>query len=160
MHDELELIAELSIALLGFSGIVVSLGRSNFSAGGYASRISALLWTSGLAFVGSILPILKVPLMVSSVVLLVTSVLLLLWATRTFVLGGNLNRTNTIAPLLFGLLSPAVVVSGWLAYCLVADQDSLETSYLAVVGCWLILAASTFVRLVLALDFTKRSDET
>ena len=160
MIDQLGLLADLSIALLGFSGIVVSLGSTNFSEEGYSKRIAALLWGSLVAFIGSILPILNVPIVVASMLLISLSTLLLAWATRTFVLGGNLQRTDTIAPLLFGLLTPAIVVAAWLAYCVVFDRSMLEYAYLSVVGCWLIVAASTFVRLVLALDFKKRTDDT
>ena len=159
MIGQLELLAELSIALLGFSGIVVSLGRTNFSEEGYSKRIAALLWGSLVTFLGSILPILNVPILVASFVLITMSTLLLAWATRSFVLAGNLERTDTIVPLLFGLLTPAVVVTVWLAYCLVFDRNKLEYGYLSVVGCWLIVAASTFVRLVLALDLMKRADD-
>lgn len=155
MTDQLELLAELATALLGFSGIVVSLGRTNFSVAGYANRVAALLWASALALTGALLPILHVPLVWAAFILAGLSFLVLSWATRTFVLGGNLHRTDTIPWLLFALLMPSLATTGWLTYCLVFDRATLGISYLSVAGSYLLLAMSIFIRLVLAMDLAK-----
>ena len=51
-----ELLAELSIGLLGFTGVVSALGRSRLTAEVRAFRVGALVSYSSTSLLGSILP--------------------------------------------------------------------------------------------------------
>jgi len=86
----LELIAEMSIALVGFAGVVSALGRSRLSVATLSFRIRALLFNGVTAVVFSLLPIIlavhglseTVLWTVAAILLGITQVCTMIWAAR------------------------------------------------------------------------------
>ena len=56
-YSNLQVLAEVSVALLGFSGLTIVMGHSGFDQHGLAYRTQAMLYSSSLAFIGSLLPL-------------------------------------------------------------------------------------------------------
>ena len=150
----LELCAEISIGLVGFTGVVSALGRSRLPPAIRSFRILALLLYSVVALGGSLLPIVLLnhgistmtTWLVSAVSLVVAQIAIMVWAAIA------------VAPLLRDGLLPTLVarvvftifglVVLYLLYGIVFDRSSLAGIYLVGVSVSLALGVFHFVVLV------------
>jgi hypothetical protein len=66
-YTNLQVLAEVSVTLLGFSGITAIMGYSRFAQKGVKYRMQGLLYGSSLAFIGSILPLVGIPILPAAV---------------------------------------------------------------------------------------------
>jgi hypothetical protein len=154
-YSNLEILAEVSVALLGFSGLTIVLGRSRFNQHGVSFRIRGLLFTSSAAFVGSTMPLVGMPLLASILLLALTMSIMSVWSGReTFGRQSSSIQTN---PILFWALYPPYVLSMlalWLSPLLMPESNFAVLKF--AIGLNLLLAVTYFVRLILSMP----TDET
>lgn len=124
MNDmgDLETFAQLSVALIGFAGVVSALGKSQLHIDARAFRIRALLLYSAAALFGSLLPIVFASFELSATIVWVASTSLLtlalvgifLWLgviVRRLTSGGHLS--NALARSLRGIAILVIVLLIW-----------------------------------------------
>jgi len=78
-YTNLQALAEVSVTLLGFSGLTIVMGRSRFDQHGLAYRTQGMLYNSSLGFIGSLLPLLGIPISLGVIVMAVLMSTLALW---------------------------------------------------------------------------------
>jgi hypothetical protein len=81
-YTNLQVLAEVSVTLLGLSGLTAVIGQSKFDQRGVAYRTQLLLYTSSVAFVGSFLPLIGIPLILATIGMAASLTILLAWGTR------------------------------------------------------------------------------
>jgi hypothetical protein len=154
-YPSLEALAEVSVALLGFSGLSIVLGRSRFNPIGVAFRTQDLLFSSSTAFVGCIMPLVGIPLLASILSLAVAMSVFSVWAVR-WNLGRQASSIQVNPILLWALFPPFVLstLSLWLSPLLVPESNFAV--FKVAIGMNLFLAVAYFVRLILSIS----TDET
>ena len=149
-----ELFAEISIGLVGFTGVVSALGRSRLPPAIRSFRILALLLYSVVALGGSLLPIVLLnhglstmtTWLVSAVSLVVAQIAIMVWAAvavAPLLRDGLL--PNYIARVVFTIFGVVVL---YLLYGIVFDRSSLAGIYLVGISVSLALGVFHFVVLV------------
>ena len=78
-YTNLQALAEVSVTLLGFSGLTIVMGHSRFDQHGLAYRTQGMLYNSSLGFIGSLLPLLGIPISLGVIVMAVLMSTLALW---------------------------------------------------------------------------------
>jgi hypothetical protein len=146
-YTNLQVLAEVSVALLGFSGLTVVLGHSRFDQAGIKFRTQGLLYTSSLAFIGSLLPLVGVPVSLGATVMAALmsatfmSVLMTLFRADT--------PTIRVSPFLTWTTLPVYMISTLaLWFSIFALPEQLLFIYKLAIGCNLLLAVLYFIRLV------------
>lgn len=155
----LELFAELSIGLLGFTGVVSALGKSRLTAEVRAFRVGALLRFSSASLLGSILPIvlasysleIQTVWFVSSLVLISAIVGLSVWG---FISNAQLLASTKLLKML-GLLVLSIILStgAYLVYGIVRLPDNLGSVYLVALTTIFGLGVYHFCMLVSSIQF-------
>jgi hypothetical protein len=146
-YTNLQVLAEVSVALLGFSGLTVVLGQSRFDQAGIVFRTQGLIYTSSLAFVGSLLPLVGVPILLGAFAMAALMSAACMSVLRT--LFGASAPKFRISPLLTWTFLP-VYMSSTLAlwFSIFALPEQLLFIYKLAIGCNLLLAVVYFIRLV------------
>lgn len=146
-YTNLQVLAEVSVALLGFSGITAIVGHSRFAQQGVTYRMLGLLYSSSLAFIGSILPLIGIPMLPAAIVIAALNAAAVVWAgVMSF---GPARKEIQPHPVLVSIFFPiAVVVNSYLWWSIVASTERLLFAYQLQVGTLLLLATVYFVRLV------------
>jgi hypothetical protein len=143
----LQVLAEVSVALLGFSGLTVVLGQSRFDQAGIAFRTEGLLYTSSLAFIGSLLPLVGVPVSLSAIAIATLMSVACVSVLRTL-FGANA-PTIRISKFLTWTTLPVYMLSTLaLWFSIFALPEQLLLIYKLAIGCNLVLAVLYFIRLV------------
>ena len=154
-----ELLAELSIGLLGFTGVVSALGRSRLTAEVRAFRVGALVSYSSTSLLGSILPIVlvnqsleeKTVWFVSSLIFVAAILGIAVWA---FIFKAKLlASTRLLKTLAFLVFSIVIAVSSYLIYGLIFLPDSLGSIYLVALATIFGLGVYHFCMLVSSIKF-------
>jgi len=151
--ESLNLLAEISIALLGFSGLMVALGRSSFPEAGIYYRVAGLLGSASIALLASLLPIVNVPFSIAAWFVVLVSASFLSWSFVPFVVQGTATGSN-YALAWFNILLGAVITI-WLLLSLIPLTGKAEFAYVGLIGFYLFLGSVFFIRLVLSLNFNK-----
>lgn len=146
-YTDLQVLAEVSVALLGFSGITVVMGHSQFDQQGVAYRTRGLIFSSSMAFIGSIMPLVGVPIMLAAAVMAAAMSALCVWAGRT-ILGKNTETVPTNPMLTWTLLPVTAVSSLALWFSIFVYAENILFIYKLSIGCNLLLAVVAFVRLL------------
>ena len=142
-----EILAELSVALLGFSGLMIAFGHSRFREVSAAARIRSLVYTTSAALVASLLPLLNLYLPISAVLLVAMLTAHLIWGCRVFLFGEKPVSTN-LALVWFFMLANVPVIA-WLAISLLNQGASLGAAYVTGIGYFLLASIFNFGRFVL-----------
>jgi hypothetical protein len=150
----LEVLAELSVAILGFSGITVVLGHSKFDALSAGTRIQGLILSSGIALILSVLPIIGLHLAISSVLAIVLTLSFAFWAIWTIYRG--MFKANVWLTVFAVGVGAACCI--WLAYVLAVGRGNLIDPYIALVGFTLLQAAVFYIRVVLSINMAVKED--
>jgi hypothetical protein len=133
--DTLELLAELSIGLLGFSGVVSALGKSKLDIEVREFRVTALLTYSATAFVASLTPLLLASYNIATDALWMVAAALLLIVMP---IGPVVTASKYVAilrgdPFLRRIGPPIMIllliVWLYLAYVLFFGQEMLRATY-------------------------------
>jgi hypothetical protein len=155
----LELFAELSIGLLGFTGVVSALGRSSLSTEVRTFRISALLRFSSTSLLGAILPIVLASYSLKEGTVWFASSLVLVAAIFSIVFWGFvsnaklLTSTKLLKVLAFLVASIILTVTAYLLYGLVLRPDNLGSIYLVALSTMFGLGVYHFCMLVASIQF-------
>lgn len=131
----LELIAEMSIALVGFAGVVSALGRSRMSVATLSFRIHALLLNGVTAVVFSVLPIvlavhgLSETLLwtVVAILLGITQICTLIWAARRVSTLTDDEVPTVVRHIVFTIMTLVVL---YLSYGVGTQSEWLSAIYL------------------------------
>jgi hypothetical protein len=145
---DLELLAELSVAILGFSGITVVLGHSKFDALSASTRIQGLILSSGIALILSLLPTIGLNLALSSVLAIALTLSFAMWAVG-MIYRGNFKANIWLTLFFFGVGGACCT---WLTYVLIVDRSNLIHPYIALVGFTLLQATVFYIRVVLSIS--------
>ena len=155
-YPNLDVLAEVSVALLGFSGLTIVLGHTRFHHLGVAFRTRGLLYTSSSAFVGCILPLVGIPLPASVFLLALAMSFLSVWSGRaTF--GRQASSFQPHLILSWTLWPPFVLLTLalWLSPLLTPESNFAVFRF--AIGGNLLLAVVYFVRLILSVTTEETS---
>ena len=95
-YTNLQVLAEVSVTLLGFSGITAIMGYSRFAQQGVTYRMQGLLYASSLAFIGSILPLVGIPILLAAVSIAALGSAVIIWGGGRLV--GPAERCSLVKP--------------------------------------------------------------
>jgi hypothetical protein len=153
-YADLQVLAEVSVALLGFSGITAIVGQSRFAQQGVTYRMRGLLYSSSLAFIGSILPLIGIPILLAGVAMAAFNSAAIIWAgAMSF---GRSKKEIQPHPVLVSIFFPiAILVNLHLWWSILVLAERLFFAYQLQVGALLLLATVYFVRLVSSAFDTK-----
>jgi hypothetical protein len=148
-YTNLQVLAEVSVALLGFSGLTIVMGHSRFDQHGLAYRTQGMLYNSSLAFTGSLLPLVGIPISFGAIAMAVLMSIGSVWAgLRIF---GRSALAVKTSPLLNWIFFPMYLMSTlslWLSLFVLSEQALLI--YRLAIGCNLLVAVVFFIRLVIS----------
>jgi hypothetical protein len=142
-----EIFAEVSVAILGFSGIVAVIDDSNNTSPFVAARIRGLLLTSGIAAISALAPLTGLALTYCSILLIILIIASQLW-------GIWLMRQQAAKPswvIFFLSLIAMLAAVIWIVYGLVSEPEMLISGYIFTVSVMLLMSGLFFVRMVLAI---------
>jgi hypothetical protein len=151
----LELLAELSIAILGFAGLTAVFGHSKFDASSVTVRIRGLILSAGLAFAASVIPLIGVSLILSAAILLVATFATWYWMLKAINEGKFIHNPWITWPTSLIGIGCAI----WLCYALMSNSEILS-AYVAFTGYQLLLATAFYIRLVLSMEKVTKRDDT
>jgi hypothetical protein len=155
----LELFAELSIGLLGFTGVVSALGKSRLTTELRAFRVSALLRFGSTSLVASILPIVlgsyglmeQTVWFVSSLVLVSAIAGISVWG---FISNSRLLTSTMQLRVLASLVFTIVLgISAYLIYGLIYLPENMASIYLVSLTTMLGLGVYHFCMLVASIQY-------
>jgi len=146
--EVLGLFAEVSIAMLGFSGITLAFGRIYKRQKSLSVRTMGLLVTSGIAFLASITPIVGLPSVVASIILILLVGVSASWCIISVFRKPEHSSSVWLVCLVNGSLLCSV---GWLILALWSDGSSVNAPYMTTICLLLLAAALLFIRMILAM---------
>lgn len=155
-YSELQVLAEVSVAFLGFSGITAIVGHSRFAQQGVTYRVLGLLYSSSLAFIGSILPLIGVPILAAAVIIAALNSAAVVWAgIMSF---GRSRKEIRPHPVLLVIFFPiSILVNLYLWWSIFESAERVKFAYQLQVGTLLLLATVYFIRLVNSAFGTKET---
>jgi len=146
-YSTLKVLAEISVTLLGFSGLTAVIGHSRFDPHGVAYRTLLLLYASSVAFIGSILPLVGVPILLAAIGIAVSMSVNTVWTGRTIL--GISGATAKTSKLLNWTIFPVYVISTLaLWWSIFSTTEEILFFYQLSIGMNLLVATVSFVRLV------------
>ena len=155
-YPNLDVLAEVSVALLGFSGLTVVLGHSRFHQLGVVYRMRGLLYASSIAFVASILPLVGIPLPASVILLALAMSFLGVFVGRASF--GRQASSIRPSPVLLWTFYPTLLlltIALWLSPLLMPESNFVVFRF--AIGFNLLLAVVYFVRLILSVPIEETS---
>jgi hypothetical protein len=148
-YSNLQVLAEVSVALLGFSGLTIVMGHSRFDQHGLAYRTQGMLYNSSLAFTGSLLPLVGIPISFGAIAMAVLMSMGSIWAgMRIF---GKSEPPVKTSPLLNWIFFPMYLMATlalWLSLFILSER--VLFIYKLAIGCNLLVAVVFFIRLVIS----------
>ena len=148
-REVLFVFAQLSIATLGFTGVTVTFVHIVSDKKLVSIRTKGLLYTSILAFIGSVAPLSGIPAKFVSIALVLgvttCSILCLFFCVK---IGGRHANHALVWPVNLSLIG----ASFWLGWVLFFDTTHVMRPYLLLIGLLLISAVILFIRLILSID--------
>ena len=148
-YTNLQVLAEVSVALLGFSGLTIVMGHSRFDQHGVAYRTQGMLYNSSLAFVGSLLPLVGIPISFGAIAMAALMSMGSVWAGMR-ILRKSVPPVKT-SPLLNWIFFPMYLMSTlslWMSLFVLSEQALLI--YKLAIGCNLLVAVVFFIRLIIS----------
>ena len=146
-YDNMQVLAEVSVTLLGFSGITAIMGHSRFDQRGVTYRMQGLLYTSSQALVASILPLVRIPILPAAIAVAILGSATCIWAGK-MQLGRTRNEVRPNPFLLWTFLPAGALVMLSLWWSILISAEYLLFIYQLSIGFNLILATTYFIRLV------------
>ncbi len=145
-YTNLQVLAEVSITLLGFSGLTAVIGYSRFDQRGIAYRTLMSLYQSSVAFIGSIMPLVGIPILFAAIGLATLMSVLTIWVGMRI---SGVSAAYKTHPLITGILFPMyVIVLSALWWSIVTLAGQLQFIYELSIGMNLLVATVAFIRLV------------
>ena len=146
-YTNLQVLAEVSVTLLGFSGLTVIIGHSRFDQRGIEYRTLVLLYSSSVAFIGAILTLVGVPILLAAIGIAASMTVLAVWAGMK-VWARSAVKVKTSALLNWTIFPTYVILMLLLWWSILISADQLLFIYELSIGLHLLLATVAFVRLV------------
>jgi len=157
-YSNFQVLAEVSVTLLGFSGITAIVGQSQFPQQGVRWRMLGLLYSSSLAFIGSALPLVGIPVLPAAVALAALSSVAITWVGMTLLDRSSQKiQANPIITWTFSTFGVLMTLYLWLSIFVLPDQ--IHHAYQQQIGFLLLLATVYFIRLVSSAFATKHRSE-
>jgi hypothetical protein len=153
-YTNLQVLAEVSVTLLGLSGLTAVIGHSRFDQLGIAYRTQVLLYASSVAFIGSILPLVGVPILLSAISIAVPMTVLTVWAGKN-VFGWFQQKVQTSLALNWIFFPPFIMLTLYLWWSIFTSAEQILVIYKLSIGLFLLLATVSFFRLVKSAFVTK-----
>jgi len=148
-YSNLQVLAEVSVALLGFSALTIVMGHSRFDQHGLAYRTQAMLYSSSLAFIGSLLPLVGISISFGAIAMAALMSMGIVWAgMRVLGVSVSLVKTNPVLNWIFFPMYLISTSSLWLSLFVLSEQALLI--YKLAIGCNLLVAVIFFIRLVIS----------
>jgi len=148
-YSNLQVLAEVSVALLGFSGLTIVMGHSRFDKHGLAYRTQGMLYLSSLAFIGSLLPLIGISIFFGAIAMATLMSMGSVWAgMRIFGWSVSPVKTNLLLNWIFFPMYVMSTSSLWLSLSVLSEQALLI--YKLAIGCNLLVAVVFFIRLVIS----------
>jgi|OM-RGC.v1.023193261 hypothetical protein len=141
-----EILAELSVAVLGFSGLLIALGHDRISDSLAVTRIRALLYTASASLVASVLPLLNLYLPVAAVFLLLALLMHTIWICVYWLRAIHVSTSKWVGVI---FMLAALPISAWLVFSLLNQGASLGAAYIAGIGYFLLTSIYNFARYLL-----------
>jgi len=162
VDSSLELLAELSIGLVGFAGVVSALGRSRLSKATLSFRVGALLINSVTALVASIIPLLlaahgvsvNVLWTIATVFLVLAQIGTITWSARWVSSLSSEEVPNLIRVVMFSLIVLTILYE---LYGIIFDLPSLSAIYIVGVSVSFGVGLFHFCILVLSINVSTES---
>jgi hypothetical protein len=146
-YTNLQVLAEVSVTLLGFSGITAIMGYSRFAEKGVKYRMQGLLYGSSLAFIGSILPLVGIPILPAAVGMAASLSAAVIWAGQNS-FGRSRHEINPNPALVWTFFPMAIMANLYLWWSIFALAEQLLFAYQLQIGFLLLVATTYFARLV------------
>jgi hypothetical protein len=146
-YTNLQVLAEVSVTLLGFSGITAVIGHSRFAQQGVAYRILGLLYSSSAAFIGSILPLVGIPILPAAVGIAALVSAVNIWVGKTL-FGRSRQELRANPALVWTFFPMAVMVNLYLWWSIFVLAEQLLYVYQLQIGFLLLISTVYFIRLV------------
>jgi hypothetical protein len=148
-YTNLQVLAEVSVALLGFSGLTIVIGHSRFDQRGVAYRTQGMLYSASLAFIGSLLPLVGIPISLGAIAMAASMSMACVWAgMRAFGISMATVKTSTLLNWIFFPMYVMSTLSLWLSLFVLSEQALLI--YKLAIACNLLIAVVFFIRLVIS----------
>ena len=146
-YTNLQVLAEVSVTLLGFSGITAIVGYSRFAQQGVTFRMRGLLYASSSAFVGSILPLVGIPILPAAIGIAALVLAGNIWAGKG-VMGRSRQEIQPNPAITWTMFPMAVIVNLYLWWSILTLAEQLLFAYLLQIGFQLLIGTVYFIRLV------------
>ena len=141
--ESFEIFAEMSIAMLGFSGLMVAVSDTTSI---ITARVKGLLFTASIAVICSVLPLTGLSIVYCSFVYIGLMLYMTIWTYSNFFRNPAANANSTIyVSLNVALLSTMIA----LLYSIFQHQSILFHAYLYAISITLLCSGTYFVRMVL-----------
>lgn len=148
-----EIFAELSVTMLGFSGITAVLGGSQLDSPFIIVRIKGLLFCAGVAGVASIMPLAGLTLEHSAYLFELLLLSLMAWNFLGF---RSISSHRASLPIFIPLIALLLSSSIFLGYQLYFEASNLTSAYAFGISACLLCAGSYFIRVVLSMIQSRR----
>jgi hypothetical protein len=146
-YTNLQVLAEVSVTLLGFSGITAIMGHSRFAQQGVAYRMQGLLYGSSVAFIGSILPLVGIPILPAAVGMAALLSAAIIWAGKNS-FGRSRHEIQPNPALVWTFFPMGIMANLYLWWSIFTLAEQLLLAYQLQIGFQLLVATTYFVRLV------------
>ena len=143
--EAFEIFAEMSIAMLGFSGVMVAISKASTTV---VSRVKGLIFSASVATICSVLPLTGLSLVFCSIGYIALVIALIVWGYSGFYRNPAAQANKVIFFGFNGALLSAIVV---LSYSVALAPESLHQAYIYAIFVALLCSGSYFVRMVLFL---------
>ncbi len=143
--ETFEIFAEMSIAMLGFSGLMVAISDVSSIV---VARVKGLLFFASIAAICSVIPLTGLSLTLCSLVYIVLVLAMNVWSYINFFLNPQAQASKGIYISLTAALISAIIV---LTYCIFYKNDLLLDAYIGAISVALLCSGTFFVRMVLFL---------
>jgi hypothetical protein len=142
----LKLFTQVSITILGFSGVTTALGHLSSNTRYISIRTKGLLFAASIAFIASIGPLAGFPEFFAAIFLAIaalsTSCICLYAFTKS---GAN---SSLVWPVHIALITSSL----WLVYNLITNTQQIGQPYIATTALLIISSVILFIRLVISID--------
>ena len=143
--EAFEIFAEMSIAMLGFSGLMVAISDVSTL---IVARVRGLLFFASIAAICSALPLTGLSLVLCAFVYIVLVGYMNVWSYSNFF---KVTQARASKGIYFVLTSALLVAMSALLYCIFYAADMLYQAYMGALAVVLFCSGTFFVRMVLFL---------
>ena len=143
--ETFEIFADMSIAMLGFSGLMVAISKA---AATVVARVKGLIFSASVASICAVIPLTGLNLVLCSIGYIALVSVLIVWGYSNFYRNPAAQANRAIFLVLNGAFLSAIVV---LSYSIAIAPESLHQTYMYGLFVTLLCSGAYFVRMVMFL---------